>query len=306
MNRQDFDSYEAYEAAKAKQTVRTVAKVGAGVVTGFVALGLLMGSWYTIDQGERGVITRNGAVSSVSEPGLHFKAPFIDSVHKISTQTHAQLYKEVMVYSKDQQVATLTISVNYSVNPGKVSDVYASFGTAESMVSRILDRRVLNETKDVFGKFNAVSAIQDRPRMVAEISDAIKQSAIDAGGSLVVESVQVENIDFSDAYEKAVEDRMKAEVEVARIRQNLEQEKINAEIKVTQARATADSNLAIAQAEAKAITVRGNAEADAINAKGKALRDNPALVALVSAERWDGKLPTTMVPGNAVPFVSVK
>jgi hypothetical protein len=33
---------------------------------------------------------------------------------------------------------------------------------------------------------------------------------------------------------------------------------------------------------------------------------NPNLVALVPAERWNGVLPTTMVPGSAVPFVSVK
>ena len=41
-------------------------------------------------------------------------------------------------------------------------------------------------------------------------------------------------------------------------------------------------------------------------AKGAALRDNPALVALIQAEKWDGKLPATMVPGSSVPFLNVK
>ena len=36
------------------------------------------------------------------------------------------------------------------------------------------------------------------------------------------------------------------------------------------------------------------------------LGTNPNLVTLVQAERWNGVLPTTMVPGSAVPFVSVK
>lgn len=306
MNFDTREQYEQYLNQKAQKMKSTIVKSTIGVATGVVALGLLFGSWYTIDQGERGVITRNGAVIGTAEPGLHFKVPFIDSIHEISTQTHAQLYKDVLAYSKDQQVAGLTVSVNYTVNPGKVDAVYANFGNRANLVSRILDRRVYDEAKNVFGKFNAISAIQERPRLVAEISDAVKQSAISAGGLITIESVQVENIDFSDAYEKAVEDRMKAEVDVARIRQNLEQEKINAEIKVTQAKATADSNLAIAEAEAKAIQVRGDAEAQAINAKGKALRDNPALVQLVSAEKWNGQLPTTMVPGAAVPFMSVK
>ncbi len=50
----------------------------------------------------------------------------------------------------------------------------------------------------------------------------------------------------------------------------------------------------------------GRAEAKAIQVRGQALAQNPGLVELVSAERWDGKLPSTMVPNAAVPFVSVK
>ena len=35
------------------------------------------------------------------------------------------------------------------------------------------------------------------------------------------------------------------------------------------------------------------------------LRD-AGLIALTQAERWDGALPSTMVPGSAVPFISMK
>ncbi len=48
------------------------------------------------------------------------------------------------------------------------------------------------------------------------------------------------------------------------------------------------------------------AEAVGAEARAKALGTNPNLVTLVQAERWNGVLPTTMVPGSAVPFVSVK
>jgi hypothetical protein len=61
----------------------------------------------------------------------------------------------------------------------------------------------------------------------------------------------------------------------------------------------------VAQAEADAIELRGGAEAKAIAARGKALADNPSLVSLVQAERWDGKLPATMVPGSSVPMISL-
>jgi hypothetical protein len=40
-------------------------------------------------------------------------------------------------------------------------------------------------------------------------------------------------------------------------------------------------------------------------ARGRALRDNPMLIDLVQAERWNGALPTTMIPDSTVPFMNM-
>lgn len=48
------------------------------------------------------------------------------------------------------------------------------------------------------------------------------------------------------------------------------------------------------------------AEAAAIKARADALALNGKLVELTAAERWNGQLPTTMVPGYAVPFITVR
>ena len=122
---------------------------------------------------------------------------------------------------------------------------------------------------------------------------------------VAIESVQIEDIAFSTAYEQSVEARMMAEVEVQRRSQELEQQIIQAQIVVTQAQGAADARVADAQAQAEATRLAGDAEASAIRAKGEALRDNPELVALITAEAWDGVLPSTMLPGSAVPFISV-
>ena len=60
--------------------------------------------------------------------------------------------------------------------------------------------------------------------------------------------------------------RMQAEVEVQKLHQNAEREKVQAQITVTQASAQADAVRAQAQAEAEAILLRGEAEAKAIRA----------------------------------------
>ena len=145
--------------------------------------------------------------------------------------------------------------------------------------------------------------IQDRAKFGTDVYQAVVKAV---GDEMIIVSIQIENIDFSNAYEQSIEQRMLAEVEVQKVKQNWEKEKVSADITRTRAQAEADARLAQATAEAKSIELRGQPEAAAIHAKGAALRDNPALVQLIQAEKWDGKLPATMVPSSAVPFIGVK
>lgn len=269
----------------------------------FFGVSIVFGSWYTIDQRERGVILRNGKLIGTASPGLGFKWPLVDDVVKISLETQRIHFDKVNAYSRDQQPADFLISVNFRATEDKVDEIYSQFGSIQGYADRILMPKVLAESKIVFGRYNAVTAIQERGRLNAEIMDAIIKSA---AGPVVIESVQIESLDFSEAYERSVEQRMLAEVEVQRIRQNAEREKVQADIKVIQAAATAEAVRKQAEAEADAIRLRGNAEAEAIKARANALGENPNLVALVQAERWNGALPQTMVPGGAVPMIGLQ
>jgi regulator of protease activity HflC (stomatin/prohibitin superfamily) len=175
------------------------------------------------------------------------------------------------------------------------------------VVSPVVNQQV----KVVFGRYTAVKAIQERGTLNSAIKDAISDT-LKYDPMIIIESVQLENIEFSQNYLHSIEQRMLAEVEVQKLQQNAEREKVQAQITVTQATAKANATRAEAQAaadalrlngEAKAsnIKITGEAEAAAIEARGKALASNPNLVTLVQAERWN-----TMVPGSSVPFVSVK
>lgn len=279
-----------------------------GAVLGAIFLGLALMFSYTVDQQERGVILRNGAVVGIAEPGRGYKVPFIDTVVEIPVNERALVWSgksALEAYSRDLQPAHIGISVVYSIDPSKVKQVYSEYGGAEGLEARTLVRIVPQELKSAFAHYTATSAIADRNAMNSAIKQAIL-NAVPKDAPFVVTQVTVEDIKFSEAFEKSIEQRMLAEVEVQKFRQNADREEVSARIAVTQARGRADSNLAEAEAQAKAIKLRGEAEAAAINAKGQALKDNPALVALTQAERWDGKLPTTMVPNGALPVLGVK
>lgn len=272
----------------------------AGGLLAVLLLIALMGSWYTVNETERGVLLRNGALVGVIEPGLSFKIPFVESVKFISVQSNATTYQGLQAYSKDQQTATLNVSVSWHVVPAEVGKVYTQYQDLDGLVSRLISRQVPTQVENVFGQYNAVSSVQNRGKFVADVSKAIKDSI---AGPVVIDGVQVENIDFSDDYERSIALRMKAEVEVKTREQMLATEQVEAQIVVTRAQADADSKVAQAKADAEATRLRGNAEADAIKAKTLALSSNPALIELTKAERWDGKLPTTVLPNGTLPFI---
>lgn len=276
------------------------------IVTGLVVFLVVVigfGSFYTIDQGDRGVVLRNGAIVDVAEPGFGLKMPIISRVKEISVQQQSVVYQKQPAYSYDQQPANMNVSVSFHVPTDKVSELYSQYGSVDSLVSREISRQVPTQLENTFGRYTAVSVVQDRSKFVADLTLAIKNVVQNA--PVVIDSVQVENIDFSPAYEASIEQRMAAEINVEKKQQELKTAEVQAKIQVTNAQANADSQLAEATANAKAIELTGNAEAEAIKAKSAALSTNPNIVQYSLSQKWNGVLPTTMTPQGSVPFLNL-
>lgn len=270
-----------------------------------VVLFFVGGMTYTVDEGERGVLLRFGEVTKVTDPGLNFKVPGMDKVVKVPTRVFTLPLDKVWGYSTDQQPADISLAVIFAIKPEGVVDLYTQFGNIENMYVRIIEPVTKQEMKAVFGQYTAIRSIQNREQLNKSVEESII-NALAKYTFLDIKSVQIQNIDFSDAYEQTIEDRMKAEVEVERFKQNLEREKIEASIVVTRAQATADAEVKAAEAQAKAIALRSEAEAKSIERKGQALRNNPNIISLMQAEKWDGRLPTTMLPDTAVPMLNIE
>jgi regulator of protease activity HflC (stomatin/prohibitin superfamily) len=235
-------------------------------------------------------VLRFSAIVAEEPPGLHFKVPWIDSVRMITVQNQTRRYQNLEAYSRDQQPANLTVSVTYAVSDP--SAIYEQYGDLDGATMRLIDPRMTSDVKTIFGQYDAVRAIQERAALNADVSSAVTASIT---GPVNIISVQIENIDFSEAYEQSVEQRMLAQVEIQRREQNLRTTEVEAQIARTRA-----------EGEAEAIRLRGEAEAAAIRARADALRANADLVQLQAVEKWDGKLPTTMVPSTALPFIDLQ
>jgi regulator of protease activity HflC (stomatin/prohibitin superfamily) len=280
-------------------------KIIPAAIVGLLFIGIAGGSFFTVDEGERAVVVSQGKISGVYGAGFHGKTPFIADTHYISTRTQAVEFPEEPVYTADRQTATVSFSVNYAAVPTdkEITAIYRDFQTLEGLETRALKRQIREQIKNIFGTFTADIAIRERGRLNNEVAAAIA----DLGGGLIkIEGVNIENINFSDGVERAAEERAQAEMKVQTKKQELDIARKDAEITVAKAQATADSQLAQAKATAEGVRLTGEAEAAAIKAKSEALRESPNLVELTKAERWDGKLPTSFVPGSAIPFVNIK
>lgn len=155
------------------------------LLAGLLVLTIIFGSWYTIDQTQRGVLLRNGALVEVVQPGLHFKWPWIEAVNKVDMQTHNFTFEKVNSYSADQQPADLRISVTLHVAPDKVAEMYSRFaGDQQAAISRLITPHINQEVKVVFGQYTAQRAITARgsstptpPRRSTTRSPTIRSSS---------------------------------------------------------------------------------------------------------------------------------
>jgi len=276
-------------------------------LVGFGALVILVSaiaSSFTTQETERTVVLRNGKFVEVAQPGFHLVMPFVTSTKDISVTGESRRWDKLQAYSRDQQPADMAVSVSFNVTPGQVEDLYKKYNTVEAMIARVIDRQIPQALENVFGQYTAISAVQDRTRLVADVNKAVKEAM--KNEPVTISSIQIEGLSFSPAYDKAVETRMTAQVAVEQSQQEWEKAKITSQIQLTNAKAAADSKYAQLVAEANGIKAKGDAEASAIRAKGEALKQaGDTLVAYTYATTWNGISPTTVVPNSSLTGVSL-
>ena len=93
------------------------------IIVAFVVLGALLGSFFTINTAERGVVERFNKFSRIAGPGLSLKVPFAESVHRVDMRVQELPFK-IETKTKDNVFVVIPVSVQYQVLADKVSDAY--------------------------------------------------------------------------------------------------------------------------------------------------------------------------------------
>ena len=93
------------------------------IVLVFVALATLLGSFFTINTAERGVVERFNKFARIAGPGLSLKMPFAETVHRVDMRVQELPFK-IETKTKDNVFVVIPVSVQYQVLADKVSEAY--------------------------------------------------------------------------------------------------------------------------------------------------------------------------------------
>lgn len=217
-------------------------------------------SFHTVDTGEVAVVKHLGKAKEVKTAGTHYDFWMTNKYQKYDGKVQ-NIDIETAAYSSDAQTMTVQMTLQYQVLTDKVMDIAAQYGTLDALTTRI-NAIATEKTKSVLSSHKAMDIIANRQDMSPAVEEAIRQ-AVGEEYFVNVVAVVLTNIDFSDAFETAVEEKMIAE-----------QKQLKAEY------------------DAAAKVTAAEAEAKANQLLEKSLTDK--ILEEMFIDKWDGKLPEVM------------
>ena len=199
-------------------------------------------SFRTVDTGEVVVVKHLGEARDVRTAGTYFDLWLTETYDRYDAKVQNVEIKTA-AYSSDAQTMDVAMTLQYQIRTDKVIDIATQYGSLKVLQSRI-ESIAIEKTKSVLSSYKAMDIISDRASMSPRVEEAIKKAIADEY-HVTIATVVLTNIDFSDAFEKAVEDKMIAE-----------QKQLQAEYENM-------TKIAAAEAEAKAAVQKAEGEAQA-------------------------------------------
>jgi regulator of protease activity HflC (stomatin/prohibitin superfamily) len=228
-----------------------------------------------VEPGTVGIVVRLGkAQQDALGEGIHFVVPLISSVKPLDIKIKKAEVKTAAA-SKDLQTVNAEIVVNYRIDVAKSVDLFREIGP--NYLSTVIEPQIQESFKAGAAKYTAEALITERSDVSAGIRESISSRMHQFG--VVIDAVNITNFDFSQEFNRAIEEKMTAEQRALQAEKELERYKFEARQKVETARG-----------EAEAVMERAKADAEALNLKKQYATQE--LIWLSAVEKWDGKLPT--------------
>jgi prohibitin 2 len=244
--------------------------IGKYILTALIvifALIFLFKIYIVVDPGEKAVIFNKatGNLRATANEGFYFLIPLIEqpTIYDMKARTYtmsiAQLEGEIkgddslQALTADGQVVMLDISVRYHPDPDNLINLHRRLGV--DYVNKVLRPQVRSIVRMIVSEYPVLDVysgkrLQIQSEIQKQLSDSFKKNY------LVCEEVLLRNVQFSQDFQQAIENKQIAQQEAQRMKYVLEKQELEKKRKIIEA----------------------EGESESLRLKGKALAENPLLV----------------------------
>jgi membrane protease subunit HflK len=171
-----------------------------------LAIAWLVTGFYRVDEAERGVVQRFGAYTEMTMPGLHWHIPFpIETVYKVNANEVSDFPYSTEMLTADLQYVNIDMVVQFR----RVDPVAFSFNVVDPELT--LQDVTESALREVVGTTELDVLIAARREEIASRTREVLQATLDNyGAGLQITSISLENVNYPDSVQAAVDDAQKA------------------------------------------------------------------------------------------------
>jgi prohibitin 2 len=280
-------------------------------IAGIVVAILAFAYWpiHSVPTGYLGVVTTLGKIEDVRTDGGTWVWPW-QKLTNFNARAEAATIENAEGSTSDTQPVKVSLTVRYAINRNKVAEVFEQY-SRDGDLSSYVQTATQEVFKAVTAKYSAPDLISKRKNVSDDILSALSVKLATYGARVI--SIDMRTFSFSPSYMDAINDKVTQEQKRLAAENKLKTVESEQKQKVAVAEAEAKATQATADGAAYSVTKAAQAEAEAIHVKSQALAQNKDVLELrrieveaKRAERWDGKLPTTMYGSAPIPFLNAK
>ena len=270
-----------------------------------VAVGIIGLSITVVPTGYVGVRTTYGQISDKpTNAGFNWHTPLTESIHLINCKQQEKDFKDTQIWSETSErteVYCQYVVVDYQIEPEYAAWIWQN--VEEWDTNLVKQTSVESGIKAATKQLNDTD-VTDRSKIEKIAKESIQKALNEKYGNQIlnVVSVTIGNINFSDAYNAAIEARAQkklaaesAEYENKQKTQAIEAEAEQARIK---AKGEADAKRIAAEGDAEAIKIKADAQAESNKKIAESL--TPELLEKQKIDKWNGAMPKVSGSGSMI------
>ena len=272
-------------------------KIIGSVIAIVLILVLAITNLTIIPTGYTGVKTSFGQVqeTEIKSGQLNFTIPFVQSIAKVNNkQQDKKIESQIWGETNDKTpIYAADLTVTYQIQPEKSVWIYTNVTDIKNLVSDALVASAVKSAMSELSPQDVTNRTKIEPLVQTKLAESLNQKY---GEDVVfVNKVVINNMDFEDAYNTAIQEKSIAQ-------QNAAKQKIENEAAIAKAEAEKQVAITNAEAEAQKTAIEAEAQANANKMLAESLSDT--LIRYQEMQKWNGALPQYVGGNPAIPVLN--